>query len=61
MIVLLDPEDVIQNRKEGNVEARNFYKLDLKSCNFVLKIRLYWFLIYKLILHFYRFHVSTNF
>jgi len=60
MIVLLDPEDVIQN-KEGNVEARNFYRLDLNSCNFVLKIILYWFLIYKLILHFYRFHVSTNF
>ncbi len=31
--------------KEKGVKARMFYKPILKSCNFVLKIKLLWFLI----------------
>jgi len=31
--------------KEKGVKAKMFYRLVLKSCNFVLKIRLHWFLI----------------
>jgi len=44
-----------------SVNARKFSRPILKSCNFVSKIRLYQFLIYKTILQFYKFHVSIDF
>ncbi len=44
-MVLHDPDDNIQNRKEDSVKARMFSRLVLKSCNFVLKIKPYQFLI----------------
>ncbi len=40
-IVLLDFEDEIQNRREDNVNARKIYRLVLKSCKFLPKIKLY--------------------
>jgi len=52
---------MIQNRKEDIVKAIKFSRSILKSYNFILKIKLYWFYIYKPILHFYWFHISTNF
>jgi hypothetical protein len=52
-IFLLDLEDDIQNRWEDNVKVRKFSKLVLKSSNFVPKIKLDQFFIYKPILHFY--------
>jgi hypothetical protein len=41
MIVSLVPKDMIQNKREDNVEVRKFSRLVLKSCNFVSKIKLY--------------------
>jgi hypothetical protein len=52
---------MIQNTRGSNVNARKFFRLVLKSCNFIPKIKLYWFLIYKPILHFSWFHISIHF
>jgi hypothetical protein len=43
------------------VKARKFSKPILKSCKFVLKIKLYRFLKYKPILHFYWLYVTIGF
>jgi hypothetical protein len=36
-MILLDLEDVVQNRREDNVKAKKFLKPVLKSYNFVPK------------------------
>jgi hypothetical protein len=41
----IDFENEIENRRDDNVKAKKFSRPNLKSCNFVPKIKLYYFFI----------------
>jgi hypothetical protein len=42
-VVLLDPKDMIQSKREDNVKIKKLSRPVLKSCNFISKIKLYQF------------------